>query len=464
MPVTRLAMIHQTDHAGRVPRNTFALVVLCLAQFGIVLAYQGTTISLPEVERSFDLSVSTSQWLVSANALAYGGLLLPAGRAADLLGHRRLFLAGSAIFGGASLAAGLAPTVEWLIAARALQGVGTALFTPAMIALLADTFPEGAARSRALAFWGAAGPLGGVGAILLGGALASALGWRAVFLLGAPITLVVVLLAKAVLPAVHTRPRGRLDPFAALAGTMGIGVLVYGLGNLSDSTLFTVRSSAWLVIGLVLLGVFVRLERRSASPLVPRSLRGRVNTWRPIGVAFFHGASTNTPIVFYSLFMQRYRAATPWDIGLGFLPCNLAIMVASAAGARLARRVGYRLVMAGGMAIVIAGLLTLTTISADRSYLVTFLPAWTLVGLGLGAAQVGIIGAATAQATPEERGVIGGLVNTAVQMGTAVGLAVLVTISHWPMGEIEGYRAAFVGAGALALLGLIGALAPTKWR
>lgn len=455
----RTTLTHDTDHTESAPKRQVALVVLCLAQFGVVLAFQGTAITLPEVERALDLSVSTTQWLISANALAFGGLLLPAGRAADLFGHRRLFLAGTVLFGGASLAAGLAPTVEWLIAARTLQGAGTAMFTPATIALLADIFPEGAERRRALAFWGAAGPFGGVIAMLMGGALASALGWRAVFLLGAPLALPVVLLARSVLPEPIARARDRIDLPGAGAGALGVGALVY---SLSGTALVTMRSVAWLVIGLVLLGLFARIERRSPAPLIPRSLRRRWPLWQPIAVSFFYGASINTPIVFYSLFMQRFRNASPWDIGLGFLPCNLAIIAASAAGTRLARHIGYRLVMAVGMAAVIAGLLTLTTISPDGQYVATLLPGWTVFGLGVGATQVGMIGAATEHATPAERGVVGGLVNTAGQVGTAVGLALLVGIAGWFSSEIAGYRAAFVGGGVLAALGLVIALVTAK--
>ncbi len=218
----------------------------------------------------------------------------------------------------------------------------------------------------------------------------------------------------------------------------------------------------WLIIGLVLLGVFTHMERRNAAPLIPRSLHGRWPVWQPIAVSFFYGAAINTPIVFYSLYMQRFRNASPWDIGLGFLPCNLAIIAASAAGTRLARHTGYRLVMAVGMVAVIAGLLTLTTISPNGQYAATFLPGWTLFGLGVGTAQVGMIGAATEHATPAERGVVGRLVNTAGQVGTAVGLALLVTIASGFSDEIDGYRAAFAGGGALALVGLIVALFTAK--
>jgi MFS family permease len=438
-----------------VSKHTAALIVLCLAQFGIVLAFQGTAITLPEIERGFALPVSASQWLVSANAVAYGGLLLPAGRAADLFGHRRLFIGGSLLFGVASLLAGLAPTFAWLIVARVLQGVGAACFTPAMFALLADIFPEGPERRRALAAWGTAGPLGGVIAILAGGALASAMGWRAMFLLGAMLVIPVAGLALAFLPAGQRRPRERLGLVAAVSGTLGIAATVYGLGILANMQAVTLQAGGWLALGFALLGVCFGSERRAAVPLVAPSLRGRWAIWQPIAVSLFHGASINTPIVFYGLFMQRFRDASPWEIGLGFLPCNVAIMAASAASSRLAKRSGFRWVMVSGMALVVVGLLVLTSIAPDRGYLVTILPGWLVFGLGVGASQVGIVGTATEQAPEADRGVVGGLVSTFAQIGTAIGLALLVLVSGWFPDDITGFRAAFAAGSGLALAGML---------
>jgi MFS family permease len=457
--------VHHPTHLPNAERtaparsHTGALVVLCLAQFGIVLAFQGTAITLPDIERGFALPVSASQWLVSANAVAYGGLLLPAGRAGDLFGHRRLFIGGSVLFGCASLMAGLAPNFEWLIVARIIQGVGAACFTPAMFALLADIFPDGSERRRALAAWGTAGPLGGVIAILAGGALASAVGWRAMFLLGALLVIPVVVLALTVLPVGQVRRRERLSLVATVTGTLGIGAIVYGLGVLANVQDVTLQSVGWLVLGFTLVGVCIGSERRAAFPLVAPSLRGRWVVWQPIAVSLFHGASINTPIVFYGLFMQQFRDATPWEIGLGFLPCNVAIMAASASSSRLAQRIGFRWVMVVGMALVILGLLVLTSIAPDRSYLVTILPGWLIFGLGVGASQVGIVGTATERAPEADRGVVGGLVSTFAQIGTAVGLALLVIVSGWFPSDIAGYRAAFAAGSGLALLGLVLAMA-----
>jgi MFS family permease len=441
-----------------------ALAALCLAQFCVVLAFQGTALALPEVDRALDLSVTTTQWLVSANALAFGGLLLPAGRAADLYGHRRVFMIGTALFAAASLAAGLAPNAIWLIAARALQGAGTALFAPAGYALLTETFTEEPAQRRALAIWTAAGPLGGIGAILLGGVLAAAFGWRAVFVLGAPVVLPALLLARSVLPESKGRQQARLDPVGVGAGVTGIGLVVYALGSLPASGEIPLRAVGTLAAGLVLVAVFIASERRSATPLIPPSLLGQGELSRSVLTAFFHGAATNTWIFFYSLYMQQMRGASPWETGLGVLPCNVAIIGGSVLGSRLGGWLPFRMVMAVGMAASAAGLFAMTSVSANGSYVVTLLPGLVLIGFGLGIAQIGIFGAATAATDETQRGVAGGMINTAAQIGTAMGLAVLVMVSSRAPGEIALLRYAFACGGMLALVGVAAAMVMSRMR
>ncbi len=448
-------------------RGGLTLITLCLAQFVTVLSFQGAAISLPEIQRALGLSPTTAQWLVSANALAFGGLLLVGGRAADLFGHRRLFAAGLALFAAASLAVGLAPAAGWLIAARAAQGAGTALFAPAALALLAGSFPEGPARHRALAAWGAAGPLGGVAAVLLGGALVGALGWRSVFVLAMPLALLPLAIAPIVFPDDARLAAGRLDLRDTIAGTGGIALLVYGLGEASRAGV-TVIALAGAGLGLVLLAAFVAGERRADAPLVPPALMGRRGMSRAVAVAVLHGAATNTPIVFYVLFLQQVQGESPLETGLGFIPCNLAVIAGSAVAARLVDRRGFTAAMAAGMAVVVAGLLTLTTIAVDGTYARTLLPGLALWGFGLGLAQVGIIGAAAAAAEPADRGIAAGLVTTSAQLGTAVGLGVLVAVAGRfggadPEQLVAGYRAAFAGGAGLALLGLLTALLGT-WR
>lgn len=450
-------------------RGGLALVTLCLAQFVVVLIFQGTSISLPQIERVLGLSPTTAQWLVSANALAFGGLLLLAGRAADLFGHRRLFAAGLALFAAASLAAGLAPTPVWLIAARAAQGAGAALFAPAALALLTAAFPEGPARHRALAGWGAAGPLGGVAAVLLGGALAAALGWRSIFILAVPLALLALAISRVVFSSDAPRAPGRLDLRGTVAGTAGVVLLVYGLGEASRAGLASATTVGALLFGIVLLAVFVIVEHRSDTPLIPPALIGRDGVLGAVAVAFLNGAATNTPLVFFALYLQQVRGASPFETGLGFVPCNLAVITGSAVGARLVGRLGFAAAMSAGMATVVAGLLALTTISVDGAYARTLLPGLVLWGFGLGLAQVGIIGAAAAGVAPAEQGVAAGLVTTSAQVGTAVGLTLLIAVAGRFGGAtnseslVAGYRAAFLGGAGLALLGLMTALL-SAWR
>lgn len=435
--------------------HRMALAVLCLAQFVVVLAFQGTALVLPQVERAFALSSNSSQWLISVNALTFGALLLPAGRAADAYGHRRLFMIGTALFVVASTLAGFAPAIEWLIGARGLQGAATAMFAPAAFALLTDTFPEGEARRKAIAFWSAAGPVGGIGAVLLGGLLADVLGWRAVFMIGAVVVLPPLLLSRSVLNECETRSRDSFNPFVAIAGVAAIGLIVYALGSIPASGDIPIQVLVALAAGLGLGSLFVVGEKRSASPLVPRALFQQRELLRPIITAFFHGASTNTWIFFFTIYLQQMRGVSPWESGLALIPCNVAVIGGSAWGGRFGGRVGYRRLMAGGLGIAAAGLFAMTAISIETSWMVSIVVGTILIGFGLGLAQVGLFEAATEQAAVDDRGAVGAGINTAAQLGTAIGLAGLVVISGWVHEDVDRIQIAFAGGGVIALLGVL---------
>ncbi len=448
-------------------RTGLALVTLCLTQLVVVLNFQGASIALPEIQRVFGLSTVSSQWLVNANALAFGGLLLVAGRAADLFGHRRLFSLGLALFAASSFAVGFAPSAGWLIVARAIQGAGTALFVPACLALLAASFPEGPARHRALGVWGAAGPVGGLAAILAGGALAEVVGWRAIFLLAVPFALVALVLTPIAFPRETDRVPGGLDLRSTIAGIAGLSLLLYGLGEASRAGLTAVTTVGTLIAGIALLAGFFVVERRTATRLVPAALIGRGRLRLAMAVAFLNGAATNTPIVFFALYLQQVRGASLWETGLGFLPCNLALIAGSAVGGRVVSTWGFARTMATGMTAVVVGLIALTTISVDGSYLQTLLPGLIIIGCGLGVAQVAIVGAAAA-ASPAEQGAAAGLGTTSAQVGTAVGLALLVALAGRsggadPQQLVAGYRAAFFGAAGFAGLAVAVALV-SSWR
>ena len=463
-----VAMI-QRESSGHGAHRWLTLATVCLAQFIVVLSFQGASLIVPEVQQEFSLPATTTQWLISANALAFGGLLLAAGRAADHFGHRRLFATGLALFAMATLAAGLAPSAEWLIVARAIQGAGTALFAPASIALLAGAFPEGSTRHRALAAWGAAGPLGGVVAVLLGGVLAGWLGWRAVLIVAAPVALFCLGLTVFGIRDDSARSTGRLDPWSTLAGTAGAALLIYGFSDLAQVGLTSATPATTIFFGVVLLAGFVMAERRSSAPLIPGALIGQGRLIASVAVAFLLGGATNTSLVFFALYMQEARGASLLATGAGFVPCNVAIMAGSMLAGRFINRRGFGPVTAMGMAAITLGLLTLTTMTVDSEYARTLLPGLALVGLGLGLAQVGVVGAAAATAAHHDQGVAAGLISMAGQIGTAVGLALLVALA----GRVEGMadpehivasvRTAYLGAAALALLGL-GVALYGMWR
>ena len=436
-----------------------ALLVLCAAQFIVVLSFQGAAITIPLMQQAFGASPAVGQWLVSANALAFGGLLLLAGRAGDVIGHRRLFMSGLAMFAASSFLAGLAPSIGWLIVARIAQGVGLAMFVPSCVALLMAAYPEGASRHRAMAAWGMAGPLGGIAALLCSGFLIESFTWRALYLLMAVLALLTAALSRAVFAVDPPRGSATLDPGNALLGTAGIGVLLFGLGEATQTGL-TARVIVSILLGCALLLTFVVRERRGSAPLVPPAMRRQPGLRAAAATGFMNGASTNTPIVFYVLYLQG-QGMTPLQTSLGFIPCNIAIIIASVLLPRLVARRGVTGAMAWGMAVVVAGLLVLTTLPLGGSYLRTFLPGFLLVGFGLGWAQVGIVGTAAESVSVAEQGIAAGLVNTGTQVGTAVGLAMLMalfTTVGSGAGAAVGSSAAFLGAAGFALLGLVAAL------
>lgn len=445
-----------------------ALALLCAAQFVGVMNFQIVAIALPMIGQGLGFSSTGLQWVISANALAYGGFVLLSGRAADLFGHRRLFRVGLALYAVASLACGLALSPPLMIAARTAQGLGTALFTPAALALLTDTFPDGPERNRALGLWGGAGPLGGIVSVLVGGFLATHLGWPWVFFLSIPIAVVAFGLAPALLPEHRSRQGpGSLDLAGAITGTAGIGLFVYGLTRVTGDRFSSLVSAVPIALALGLLATFVLIEARSADPILPlRIFRRRLLTGANI-VAVLHGAATNTPIFFFALYMQQVRDASPLATGLAFLPCNLAVVAGAALGARLASRAGYWWTMAAGMGIVAVALPVLARMSIDGGYAGTLLPGLILWGSGLGVAQIGIIGAATTGVEATARGLAAGLLNTSAQIGTALGLACLVAVATarteflsedaaiGTAALVDGYRWAFYAGASLATLGVL---------
>jgi EmrB/QacA subfamily drug resistance transporter len=423
-----------------------ALLLLCLAQFLLVLDVAIVNVALPSISADLEFPAEDLQLVATAYTLTFGGLLLLGGRAADLLGRRTVFVAGLSLFTGASLACGLAPSPGALVAARAAQGVGGALVSPAALSLLTTLFAEGPARNRALAVWSALAAGGGAAGLLLGGVLTDLAGWRWVFFVHVPVGVAVVVAALRLLPA-GERQHGRVDMAGAVAGTAGLMALVYGLSG---------GGAVLLLVGAVLLAAFVAIERRAAEPLVPFSLFGLRSLVGANLATFFLSAVILGANFFLTLYFQGVRGYSPLVTGLAFLPLTVASALASGVAARLVGRLGARTLLLAGMAALAAGSLLLSRLSPAGSVLVVVLPGMLLVAVGLGVGfTVGTL-AATAGVEARQQGAASGVFNTSQQVGAGIGLAVLAAVAG-----ADGFRVAFLAmagcalAGALAVAALI---------
>jgi MFS family permease len=406
-------------------RSTVTLLVLCGTQFLLVLDVTIVAIALPDIRNELEFTPEDLQWVISAYTLAFGGLLVAAGRVADLAGPRRVFATGVVGFGAASLACALAPTAELLVAARAVQGATAAAQTPAALALLTATFAEPEQHRRAVGWWTAAAAGGGASGWVLGGVLVEAFGWPAVFLVNVPLCA----LAAAAIPRVlheqrHER-RGRLDLGAALAVTAALALLVLGL----------TRFVAALVGAAAAFAAFALLERRSAEPMLPPWALRRPAFGTATAVALANTAVTTSAMFLAILYQQETLGRGPLEAGLWCAPFNLAVI----AGSLLAPRAGWspRAAMSGGLSVMAAGALVLLAHSPAA-----LLPAFLLMGAGLGVSAVASTASGTAALDDTEQGIASGVLNSAAQVGTALGLAVSVPL---------GFHGGWAAAGAIAL-------------
>ncbi|WP_432074983.1 MFS transporter [Streptomyces wuyuanensis] len=410
------------------------LAALATAQFLVVLSTSIVNVALPRIRAGLDLSDAGQAWTVNAYVLAFGALLLTGGRVGDVHGLRRVFLLGTGLFALASLGAALAPTAVVLIACRAVQGVGAALLAPTALAIVLTLYPDGHRRGTALGVWGAVSGAGGAAGVLLGGLLTSLYGWRAVFAVMVPLAVAVLVAARLLVGA--DRPRGAaLDARGAVTVTAGLAALTYGL------------SGPWplAAIGLLLLGLFAVLQRRTADPLLP--VRMRVVAVPNVLMALL-GAVWLGLFYFLPLYQQRTLGYSPWEAGLTQLPLALVITLSSWATGRTSGRH----VLPAGLLALAAGLAWLSRTPADGSFLLDLLGPTLLIGTGLGVAFVRLTAMASAGLAAADSGLAGGLVNATRQIGGAVGLSFL-TLLPSP-------GAAFLACAALTLL--ISALATRK--
>jgi EmrB/QacA subfamily drug resistance transporter len=454
---------------SRSGRRWAALALLCVAQFVDVLGVTIVIVALPAIGRDLGLAVQDLQWVASIYALCFGGFLLLAGRAADLYGRRRLFAIGLALFTVASLACGLAGSPAMLVGARALQGLGAAVAVPAALSLLTTTFPDGPERSRALGVWTAAAAGGGITGFFLGGVLTGTLGWHWVFWVNVPVGALGLALTPLLLAETHHQAAARhLDVVGAVTGTAGLGLLVYGFTHAEQVGFATTGTLVTLSLAAALLAGFWLVEGRVADPIVPhRMFRSRELVGANLA-AFTLTAVTSPAGVLGTLYLQQALGYPPTATGLALLPFSLAAIVGSFTGAWLTAKLRARATMAWGLVTVTGAMLLLSRIPTQRQgglpWLVTGL---VIAGSGLTCASVASTAAGTAAAAGDVQGLASGLLNTAAQIGTALGIAALVTVaaartsaltgSGSPTAAqlVDGFRLAFLVAALVALLGAL---------
>lgn len=442
---------------GADDRRTAVLLLVLASYLMIVLDTSIIITGLPRIRDSLGFSPATLSWVHTAYTLSFGGLLMAGARAGDLFGRKRLFVLGLALFVAASLAIGLAPTPAFLVGARAVQGLGSAILAPSTLALLSVNFPEGAERSRALGWYGATAGVGASIGMVLGGVLADLLSWRVGFFINVPIGLGLI---WGALRYVQDAPRqpGRLDVPGALLSTLGMVALVYGLVEAAETGWHSLHSGLPLLSGVLLLALFFVHEARTAQPLLPlRLLANRARSGAYLARLLFLAGVIG--FWFYlTQYLQGVLGMRPLQAGLAFLPATLVQLLAAMSGPRLAHRFGNDRVLAAGVALTAAGMTWLAQIGAHSSYVLGVALPMLLLGIGQGLALSPLTIAGVAGVPAADAGAASGLVNTAHQLGGSVGLALLVVVfsaaggySAEPPAELAHRVAVSLGAGAALL-------------
>jgi EmrB/QacA subfamily drug resistance transporter len=438
------------------------LTILCCSELVLAIDVTIVTIANPDIEKALGFTSATLQWTLTAYALTFGGFLLLGGRLTDLYGRRRLFVGGMAAFTIASLGAASSTSSIQLVACRATQGLAAAVIAPAALAILAETFREGRMRDRAYAIWATAGSLGGMIGFLLGGVLTSAFGWRSIFLINGPFGAVAIIGALAWLPGHTVSARSRnLDLPGAITVTAGVGLLIFGVSQ-AESAGWTAPSVVGSLAGsVVLVCLFLVIERRTALPLLPIRLLRRRGSIGNVSLAALGTVST-AALFLSALYMQQVFGYSAGKAGAATLSLPAGYAVGANIGSRALNRLGARRLAASGFVLLAGSLLWLDRIPTHGHYVTTFLPALLVLGTGLGMALVPSIVTATAGVGSEDHGVAAGLCTMAQQMGGAIGLAALATIAASTVtgvgraaAETHGMRLAFLVAMGISVVGAV---------
>jgi EmrB/QacA subfamily drug resistance transporter len=451
-------------------RKWLALALLSAVQFMVVLDIAIVNVALPSIKLDLGFSQENLQWVISAYALVFGGFLLLGGRAADLLGRRRLFLAGVVVFTLASFLAGMAWSEATLIGARAFQGLGAAIISPAALSILSTTFREGRERNIALGVWGAVGGFGAAAGVLLGGVLTDALSWEWIFFVNVPVGLT----ALALTPLLLTESRdARVRTFDVPGGvlvTAGLSSLVYAITQAGQQGWLAGRTVGFFAVALALLAGFGVWERRHSEPLMRFEIF-QIRTVSGANVAgFILGTALFAMFLMLTLYMQQVLGYSAMKTGVAYLAVAGTAILWSAVAAQLVTRVGVKPVLVAGMVALTAGLVYFTQVSVGGSYVGDLLPGFLVIGLGIGFAFVPISIAALAGVQASEAGLASGLINTSQQIGGALGIAALSTIatsrtddavasgSTLSSALVDGFTGAFVAGAIIAALGIVAAL------
>ena len=416
----------QAETARQVRNAAIALAVIVACQLMLILDGTIVNIALPNIQRSLNFSANDLAWVLNAYALAFGGLLLLGGRAGDILGRRRLFIAGIVVFTVASLLGGFATSAGWLLASRAGQGLGAAMAAPSALALILSTFPEGSGRTRALSIYSAVGASGASLGLIAGGLLTSFVSWRWVMFVNVPLGIAIVLLAPRFI-AEPERNAGRFDVLGALTGTVGIVALVYGFIRASSFGWSDMLTVASFVTAVIMLALFVIVERRARQPIMPLRLfadRNRASGY--LNMLLIPAAAFGT-FFFLTQFVQNVLGFSPVVAGLSFLPLSLTILGVSQAVPRLLPRFGAKILLIGGGALITAGMVWLTQVSAATNYVSGLLGPMLLLGVGFGLSFTPLTVLILSGVGRNDAGAASGLLQTMQQVGGSLGIAMLVT-------------------------------------
>jgi EmrB/QacA subfamily drug resistance transporter len=436
-------------------------MVLSLAQFLVILDTSIIGVALPTIQQHFGYSQSALQWIFSAYVIVFGALLLLGGRLSDIAGQRKMFVIGFAILTGASILAGLAPTGDVLISARALQGIGAAFIAPAAMSMVLNLFTVPKERSKAMGIWGAAAPAGGTAGVFLGGMVTAYFDWSWVFLINVPIGIAVLALTRQLLPQ-GLRQKGKVDFAGAIAITAALIMLVYAIVTANDNGWMSVSTIGLALGSVALLATFVAIQKRNKSPLIPLGIFKVHNLKSSNLVMALLGAAWIPMWFFLNLYLQQVHGYGPFESGLALLPMTAAIMILMVgASARIISRIGIKTSMVAGLSLLAVAMTLFSAMpSSGGSFVIHVLPASLIAAAGMSLAYIPVLMSAVSHAKQEVSGLASGIVNTSYQIGSALGLAIIVAVASSQILDgtngvnsiegLNGFQIAFIAAAIIA--------------